>query len=116
MKQHLLFAAVCGYLLTGCSTTTEPTPSKQLYHVSESKKVQIYNSTMKRLALSTKSDPNYQRIALDTAENKAWFKSWSYKLWDRKITKRAFINEGLKQYPDHQYEFEFIAEGLNLQQ
>jgi hypothetical protein len=116
MKQYVLFTALCGYLLTGCSVTTGPAPSKQLYHVSESKKVERYNSTMKSLALSTKNDPNYQRIALDTAENKAWFKSWTYKLWDRKITKREFINEGLKQYPDHQYEFEFIAEGLNLQQ
>lgn len=116
MKQYVLFTALCGYLLTGCTVTDGPAPSKQLYNVSESKKVGIYNSTMKKLALSTKNDLNYQRIALDTAENKAWFKHLSYKLWDRKITKSEFISEGLKQYPDHQYEFEFIAEGLNLQQ
>ena len=57
-----------------------------------------------------------RRITLETAENKTWFKAWTYKLWNREITKREFIAEGLKQYPERRYEFEFIAEGLNLQQ
>ena len=116
MKQYLLYAILSGYLLTGCSVSTNVTPPKSLYHASESKKVEIYNTTMKNLALSTRNDPRYQRIALDTAKNKAWFKNLSYRLWNREITKKEFIVEGLKLYPDHQYEFEFIAEGLNLQQ
>lgn len=116
MKQYLLFAILSGYLLTGCSATKDPAPKQPLYKVSESKKTKIYQMTMGKLALSTKGDPRYQRIALETAENKAWFKTLTYRLWNREITKKVFVAEGLKHYPQRQYEFEFIAEGFNLQQ
>ncbi|MDY0402233.1 hypothetical protein [Sulfurovum sp.] len=116
MKQYLLFAILSGYLLTGCSATKDPVPPQPLYKVSESQKSKIYQTTMGKLALSTKEDSRYQRIALETAENKAWFRSLTYRLWNREITKQAFVREGLKQYPERRYEFEFIAEGLNLQQ
>lgn len=116
MKQYMLFALLSGYLLSGCSATKGPAPAKPLYTVAESQKAKIYQTTMGKLALSTKKDPRYQRIALETAENKAWFRSLTYRLWNREITKQAFIQEGLKQYPEHRYEFEFIAEGFNLQQ
>ncbi|MBN2249150.1 MAG: hypothetical protein JW682_02295 [Campylobacterales bacterium] len=116
MKQYVLFAILSGCLLTGCGATKDPVPQQPLYKVAESKKTQIFQTTIGKLALSTREDPRYQRITLETAENKAWFKAWTRKLWDREITKREFIAEGLKQYPERRYEFEFIAEGLNLQQ
>ena len=56
-----------------------------------------------------KDDPNYQRIALDTPEKKAWFKDLTYRLWDRQITTNQFMSEGLSKYPDRQYEFNFVA-------
>ena len=112
----MLFALLSGYILSGCSATTGPAPAQPLYTVAESQKTKIYQTTMGKLALSTKEDPRYQRIALETAENKAWFRSLTYRLWNREITKQAFVQEGLEQYPEHRYEFEFIAEGLNLQQ
>ena len=115
MKQQLFFITLTGYFLTGCSWNADVTPPTPLYQASESTKLEIYNDTMKKLARSTAADPKYHRISLETAKNKAWFGELSYKLWNREITKAEFITEGVKKYPERQYEFEFISEGLNLQ-
>lgn len=115
MKQQLFMITLSGYLLTGCSWNSDVTPPTPLYQASESVKLDIYNDTMKKLANSTSDDPKYQRISLDSAKNKKWFRELTYKLWNREITKAEFLEEGLKKYPTHQYEFEFVAEGLNLQ-
>jgi len=69
---------------------------------------------MRKIASGIKDDPNYQRIALDTPEKKAWFKSLTYRLWDRQITRQQFIKEGLRKYPDHGYEFNFIVRGFTF--
>jgi hypothetical protein len=114
MKYKLLTLTLSAYLLTGCNGMQEATPPKPLYQVTQAKKQMAYNITMKKVGRSTLNDPKYQRIALDTAENKIWFKTLTYKLWDRVITKREFVKEGTAKFPDHRYEFEFIAEGLNL--
>jgi hypothetical protein len=114
MKYKLLTLTLSAYLLTGCNGMQEATPPKPLYQVTQVKKQEAYNITMKKVGRSTLKDSKYQRIALDTAENKIWFKTLTYRLWDREITKQEFIEEGLGRYPDHRYEFEFIAEGLNL--
>ena len=114
MKYSLLTLTLCAYLFTGCNGVQQVTPPKPLYQVAQSKKQEAYNIAMKKVGRSTLHDPTYQRIALDTAENKIWFKTLTYKLWDREITKKEYIEEGLKRYPSHRYEFEFIAEGLNL--
>lgn len=115
MKHYLLTLALFAYFMTGCNKMQGVTPQKPLFQVAQVKKQEAYNLTMKKVGRSTLMDPRYQRIALDTAENKIWFKTLTYRLWDREITKEAFIEEGLRRYPDHRYEFEFIAEGLNLQ-
>jgi hypothetical protein len=67
---------------------------------------------MRSIALSTQNDPRYNRMALNTPEQKAWFKDLMYKLWDRQITRDEFIAMGLQKYPTHKYEFEFIANGF----
>ena len=64
---------------------------------------------MIQVAQSTKQDPNYHRIALNTQEEKIWFRDLMYKLWDREITRQQFITEGVKRYPSHRYEFTYIA-------
>ncbi len=114
MKYSLLTLTLFAYLFTGCNGVQQVTPPKPLYQVEQGKKQEAFNITMKKVGKSILNNPKYQRIALDTAENKIWFKQLTYRLWDREITKRAFIEEGLEKYPGHRYEFEFIAEGLNL--
>lgn len=114
MKHYLLLLTLFAYLFTGCNEMQKVTPQKPLYQIAGSKKLAAYNRVMKKVARSTLDDPEYKRIALDTEENKLWFKTLTYRLWDREITKKEFIEEGLKKYPDHHFEFEFIAEGFNL--
>ncbi len=120
-------------LLIGCQNAVQPKPqapkeSKQIKTEHETKaisdlssrkfeaptpeKAAVFKKEMIKVALSTRKDPNYKRLALDTDEKKAWFKTLLYRLWDRQITRNEFIEEGLKRYPDRRYEFTFIANGL----
>ena len=71
-----------------------------------------FKKVMHEVALSTKDDKTYRKIALNTAEKKEWFKNLMYRLWDRQITKTQFISEGLKKYPTRKYEFTFVANGF----
>jgi hypothetical protein len=76
-----------------------PTPAKEAR----------FHSVMTAVAQSTKKDPNYKRLSLDTPEQKIWFKNLMYRLWDRQITRAEFIAEGTSVYPHHKYEFTYIA-------
>jgi hypothetical protein len=88
----------------------QPTP--QQYQQPTPQKAEAYQNTMRSVASGIKDDPNYQRIALDTPEKKAWFKDLTYRFWDRQITYTQFMSEGLSKYPDRKYEFNFVANGF----
>ena len=81
---------------------TKPTPEKE----------EAFKQTMHKVAKSTLEDERYNKMALDTPEKKAWFKTLMYRLWDRQITSKQFIAEGLSKYPTHNYEFAFVAHGF----
>ena len=115
MKIKLLIAVLAGLSFTGCTDSMNsltPSTSATTYQKPTPQKEAIFNKTMKEVALSTRDNPKYKRIALETAEKKAWFKSLMYRLWDRQITRNQFISEGLTKYPTYQYEFAFIANGF----
>ena len=115
MKIKLLMAVLAGLGFTGCTdpmNTLSPTPSATTYQKPTPQKETIFHKTMKEVALSTRDNPKYNRMALDTPEKKEWFKTLMYRLWDRQITRNQFIAEGLTKYPTHQYEFDFIANGF----
>ncbi len=121
-------------LFNGCQYATQPAPkapkvsetnttqkdpkiktpdlSSRKFEAPTPEKAAVFKKEMIKVALSTRKDPNYKRLALDTDEKKAWFKTLLYRLWDRQITRNEFIEEGLKRYPDRRYEFTFIANGL----
>jgi hypothetical protein len=88
-------------------------PVSQNYVQPSPEKKEAYENTMRKVASGIKDDPNYKRIALDTPEKRAWFRSITYQLWDRQISKQEFMSEGLSLYPDHQYEFQFVINGFD---
>jgi hypothetical protein len=136
MKKHLLIATLLAWGFSGCTSSmsylteltdvTEPTQQTQTtqttqtvtteeyYEEPSSEKQVAYEKTMRKIASGIKDDANYQRIALSTPEKKEWFKKLTYRLWDRQITRQQFITEGLKRYPDHGYEFNFIIKGFTF--
>ena len=133
MRQHLIIATLAAWGFSGCTSSmnylTEPTePTQQIqttqttqavtteeyYEEPSSEKKEAYEKTMRKIASGIKDDPNYQRIALSTPEKKEWFKKLTYRLWDRQITRQQFITEGLKRYPNHGYEFNFIIRGFTF--
>jgi len=103
-------------LLTGCSTPVEmltpETPRSQRIQEKPTpiaSKEKRFHNTMIKVAQSTRQDPNYHRLSLKTDAEKRWFKELMFQLWDRQITRREFIAKGVKKYPDHAYEFTYIA-------
>jgi hypothetical protein len=120
MKLRLLAAGIAALALSGCtnSITSPLTPApvpvvkKIPYAQASAEKQERFHEDMIAVANSTKSDPNYHRMALDTPEKKSWFKNLMYQLWDGQITKAQFVAEGVSKYPTHKYEFEFVANGF----
>jgi len=116
MKKHLILACVATFMFTGCSTpfgsVDAPKYKRVAYEKPTPAKSAAFQETMMKVALSTKDDSNYNKIALDTPEKKAWFRNLMYRLWDRQITRNQFIAEGLTKYPTREYEFRFVANGF----
>lgn len=110
----LFFSLTAAILFTGCSNPlSSVSPQSRVSHkispAPVGTKMEHFQNTMRQVAQSTKRDPNYHRIALNTAEEKQWFKNLMFRLWDRQITRKQFIDEGVKRYPSHRYEFTYIA-------
>ncbi|GIT98004.1 hypothetical protein [Sulfurovum sp. TSL1] len=133
MKRHLLLPVLVAFGFSGCTSSighliepkkpTETTqPSQQIqtsqtqygYEEPTPEKKEAYENIMRKVASGIQDDPNYQRLTLNTPEKKEWFKKLTYRLWDRQITRHQFINEGLKRYPDHGYELNFIVRGFTF--
>jgi hypothetical protein len=111
MRLYTATLLTAGILLTGCSDMMGPSApaTRTTYEKPTPAKEAKFHETMIKVAQSTKSNPNYNRMALNTPEEKEWFKNLMYRLWDRQITRSQFIEEGMKRYPNHKYEFTYIA-------
>lgn len=130
MKRHFIWAAFVVLGLSGCTSAidhliepSEPSKTTQTvqttlphndYEEPSVEKQEAYGNTMRKIASGIKDDTNYQRLELDTAEKKEWFKKLTYRLWDRQITRQQFIAEGLRRYPDHGYELNFMIRGFTF--
>ncbi len=113
MKKEITVFALTALFMGGCSDIAGPSlPVKSttaVYEKPTPKKEQRFRNTMLKVAKSTQEDPNYHRMAFDMPEEKKWFKELMYRLWDRQITRAQFIAEGTARYPEHKYEFTYIA-------
>lgn len=133
MRQHLIIATLLAWGFSGCTSSmnylieptqpeqsaqttqmTQVTTTQQYYEEPNTEKKEAYENTMRKIASGIKDDTNYQRLALNTPEKKEWFKKLTFRLWDRQITRQQFITEGLKRYPNHGYELNFIIRGFTF--
>ena len=114
MKLKLFILTIIGLSFAACTSPNNNLLAPSVtYQKPTAAKLEAYQKTMMRVASGIKDDPNYNRITLDTAEKKAWFKDLTYRLWDRQITKYQFMSEGLAKYPTHKYEFKFVIRGFS---
>ena len=134
-NKFLIGASILGALMmSGCSTSSsnyllDTTPTVQTpspnniqptiqfdtiprYIEPSAEKKERFTSDFRTVAIKTKSDPNYQRMGLDTPETKRWFKQTTYLLWNRDISRSQYIREGLTRFPSNEYEFKFVANNL----
>jgi len=129
MKRELIVMASVVLGLSGCTSSvdhlmgpsqpvtkrpSQPTYTQQNFEEPTPEKQEAYEKKMIQVAAGIQNDLNYKRLALDTPEKKEWFKTLTYRLWDRQITRQQFIREGLKRYPDHGYELNFIVRGFTF--
>ena len=119
-KIYLLLAGIALLGLSGCTPASQylgnsprATTSMTHYENPTPHKMALYQQTMRSVASGIKHDTKYQRITLDTPEKKEWFKTLTYRLWDRQITRQQFLAQGLVRYPTHQYELQFITNGFD---
>ena len=111
MKYYTYAFVLSALLFSGCANTTGPRVASQktIYESPTTAKEAKFHETMIKVAKSTQDDPKYNRMALNTPEEKSWFKNLMYRLWDRQITRQEFIDAGVAKYPEHRYEFTYIA-------
>ncbi len=109
------------FLITGCSNinqplyqkpTLEPKIEKPIYEKPTAAKEILFNQKLQEVAALIPQDPLYEKMNLDTLEKKEWFKTLTYRLWDRQITRYQFVSEGLSKFPLNRYEFDFIVKAL----
>ena len=116
MKFKSVIVALASLSFAACTSPNlgmESAPNVAVtYEKPTEAKLERFHPVMTKVALSTKKDPKYKKMALTTPKEKDWFHNLMYRLWDRQITKNQFIAEGLSRYPTHRYEFTFVANGF----
>ncbi|QOR61076.1 hypothetical protein ACM66Z_06340 [Sulfurovum sp. ST-21] len=109
MIQKISLFILTAALLAGCSPSMTSLTASKRYEKPTPEKEEKFQEVMIKVAQSTQENPIYHRMALNSPEEKEWFKDLMYRLWDRQITRKEFIAEGTAKYPDHIYEFSYIA-------
>jgi hypothetical protein len=57
-----------------------------------------------------KADPSYRKIPLDTSEDRQWFYDQSAALFEKKITKAQYVEEGSRKFPGYEASFDKLAD------
>ena len=116
MKKNILILSIIALALNGCGSTPQAkvvyTSPIRHYQTPTVSKTPLFQKRMIEVAKSTLNDTHYEKMALNTTEKKAWFRTLMYRLWDRQITRDEFIATGLRKYPNKRYEFTFVANGF----
>ena len=106
-------------LLNGCAQTVaffekgqHEKSDTHRYENPTPEKKERFKYDLAEVAKLVKSQPNYRSIGLDSPEEKAWFSTLTYRLWDRQITRHEFITETTRRYPQKTYEFTLIADAF----
>jgi len=118
MIKNLLSILLFSPLFLGCTPTLSKHPQVDSSHTSMSttttyvppnaQKEEIFQKAMHAIGIKIEDDDAYEHMDFDTDEDKKWFKTLTYRLWDRQITRQQFLAEAMRKYPQHKYEFEFI--------
>ncbi|MCD6213109.1 MAG: hypothetical protein J7J02_09025 [Sulfurovum sp.] len=118
MKIKLLIAVLAGFTFTACTNTTPSVPAQKTvvnsFENASEAKTAAFKAKQREVGLSTKKDPNYHSpmSEIKAKNKKDWFNNQMYRLWDRQITRNQYITESVSEFPNHKYEFTFIANGF----
>lgn len=65
-----------------------------------------YKSVIKTI----QNNPDYKRIPLDAEIDQDWFLKQIFQLWNKKMTKTQFVEQGVNRFPGFKGSFEFLAD------
>jgi len=116
MKKTVIIGAILAstLLFTGCGSTAiyvKQADGRVTHQELDPSKKADFDKSFHQVALKTKTDTNYKRMSLKQ-EDKQWFKTTTYMVWNRDITLSEYVQKGVSRYPGHEYEFNFIARNI----
>ncbi len=56
-----------------------------------------------------KNDSSYKRVPMENSDVE-WFNTQAFLLWNKKISKEKFIEEGVSRFPESRESFEYLAD------
>ena len=124
MKLYTNLAIITALSFSGCTnplSSPEPTKTSKNftygyigYDKASDAKIVAFKKDQRKVGLLTKQDPHYKSFApvLGSEESKTWFNNNMYLLWDRQITRKEYIAQGIAKFPTYKHEFTFIAQNF----
>jgi len=70
----------------------------------------VFDRKMSSVIGQIKADPSYRKIPLDTAADRQWFYDESAALFEKKITKSQYVDEGNKKFPGYEASFQKLGD------
>ncbi len=64
----------------------------------------------KSVVTAIQNNPDYKRIPMDTEIDQEWFYKQSFQLWNKKMNKTQFVEQGVNRFPGFKSSFEFLAD------
>ncbi len=110
IRFYLIAAIVAILLATGCASPSSP--EEGILHTDNPETLAAYKAQMEYVVSVVDATPNYERIPLDTKEQRSWFAGLTFKYWDEQIAREEFVKTSLARYPDYRASIELVADAL----
>ena len=107
LKVSSLFCVAC--VLSACAATLPNPPNAGKY---SDEQLVDFKERITEVAKLAQSDPDYNRIPLDSTKDQKSFLEIALEYWAGDMDRATFISEGNRRFPGHDYEFNVVADHL----
>jgi len=95
--------------LIACAALLPDPPNADKY---SDEQLKVFKEKIVEIADISQKDPKYNRIPLDSDDDKKSFLEIALEYWAGDMNRETFIKEGNKRFPGHDYEFNVVADHL----
>ena len=107
LKLAFLFCVACSF--SACAMLLPDPPNADKY---SDEQLKDFKERIVEIAKISQEDPKYNRIPLDSTEDKKSFLEIALEYWAGDMEREKFISEGNRRFPGHEYEFNVVADHL----